>query len=435
MEKSNTKFMDSVSKLTDKIAVPLTKIASMPIFESIQEGMLGIMSIMIIGSVFIILYTISDPEMINGITWFAFLQPYSDKFYLAYTLSTGFLALYASLAVSMAYAERLGVDVKNGAIIGVSAFLYMIVGTFADAEWATIDIEFFGAGGLFTALITSVLVIRIFKFCNDKNIKIKMPAGVPSSVESSFAAIIPFVISITVVWVLRSIIGFDFTLFFYNILEPLVSAADNIFSYTALMTLMETFWSVGLHGDIIVYSFYAPLLTLWDTTNVAAFASGIVASDLPHIWTQGFEYMGASYFPLIFLMWKSPVKQFRSVAKIAAPALFFNITEPILFGLPIALNPFLIIPSLLNTVIGSIIKYGATQLGLVNRFFMILPWATPPIIGSPLSTGDWRTIPLIILLFFVGLVIYYPFFKAYEKYKLAEQNEIEAKEALETVVQ
>ncbi|MEG0469174.1 MAG: PTS transporter subunit EIIC, partial [Longicatena sp.] len=225
-----------------------------------------------------------------------------------------------------------------------------------------------------------------------------------------------------ITWGIRCICGFDFNLFLSNLIAPVISAADNIFSYTGLTSLMQTFWCAGLHGDLIVYSFYAPLITMWEASNQAAFAAG---TDLPHIWTTTFEYLGPSYFPLILLMWRSPVKQFNAVAKIAAPALMFNITEPILFGLPIALNPFLIIPCLLATVVNCIINYGATLLGLIDKFGMVLPWFTPPIIGAPIATGgDFRTIILIIIEFLIGLAIYYPFFKAYEKSKLQEQNEL-----------
>lgn len=419
--KKQSKFMDLLMKFTDKIAGPLTKFANLPSISAIQEGMLGIMSTMIVGSIFIMLYSLADPEMVGGTAVLPFLTPYLDKVYLAYAMTTGFIALYASLTISMAYAEKIGVDIKNAAILGLTCFIFLTIGEYADPEWGSIWIEGFSAGGLLVAIISSIIVIRFYQFCEKKHMIIKLPAGVPVSVTKSFAAIIPFILCIVVVWVIRSIIGFDFNYFVYSLLMPIINAADNIFSYTALTTLMQAFWCAGLHGDLIVYSFYAPLITMWEAANQAAFAVG---EALPHIWTTTFEYMGASYFPLIFLMWRSPVKQFNAVAKIAAPALFFNITEPILFGLPIALNPFLIIPCLVGTVVDCLINYGATLLGLINRFGLILPWFTPPIIGAPLATGDLRTILVIVLEFFVGLLIYYPFFKAYEKSKLAEQNEL-----------
>ncbi|MGN1343932.1 MAG: PTS transporter subunit EIIC, partial [Traorella sp.] len=350
--KKQSKFMDLLMKFTDKIAGPLTKFANLPSISAIQEGMLGIMSTMIVGSIFIMLYSLADPEMVGGTAVLPFLTPYLDKVYLAYAMTTGFIALYASLTISMAYAEKIGVDIKNAAILGLTCFIFLTIGEYADPEWGSIWIEGFSAGGLLVAIISSIIVIRFYQFCEKKHMIIKLPAGVPVSVTKSFAAIIPFILCIVVVWVIRSIIGFDFNYFVYSLLMPIINAADNIFSYTALTTLMQAFWCAGLHGDLIVYSFYAPLITMWEAANQAAFAVG---EALPHIWTTTFEYMGASYFPLIFLMWRSPVKQFNAVAKIAAPALFFNITEPILFGLPIALNPFLIIPCLVGTVVDCLI--------------------------------------------------------------------------------
>lgn len=416
------KFMNGLTKITDKIAGPLTTFANYPSISSIQEGMLGIMSTMIVGSIFIMLYSLGDPGMTNGTAILPFLTPYLDKLYLAYNMTTGFIGLYAAITISMSYAEKIGVDVKNGAILGLTSFLFLTIAEYADPEWGAIWIEGFSAGGLFVAIISSLIVIRVYHFCEKKQMMIKMPAGVPVSVKTSFAAIVPFILCVVVIWFIRSIIGFDFNYFISSLLAPIINAADNIFSYTALSTLMQTFWCAGLHGDLIVYSFYAPLVTTWEAANQAAFALG---ESLPYIWTTTFEYMTPSYFPLILLMWKSPVKQFNAVAKISAPALFFNITEPILFGLPIALNPFLIIPCLLNTVVVCLMNYGVTMLGWIDRFGMVLPWFTPPVIGAPLATGgDWRTLILLAVDFLIGLIIYYPFFKAYEKSKLQEQEKL-----------
>lgn len=426
MMEKKLKFMEGLTKITDKIAGPLTKFANLPSISSIQEGMLGIMSTMIVGSIFIMLYSLADPGMMGESVILPFLTPYLDKVYLAYNMTTGFIGLFASLTISMAYAEKIGVDVKNGAVLGLTSFLFLTIGEYADPEWGAVWVEGFNAGGLFVAIISSLVVLRVYQFCEKKQMMIKMPAGVPVSVKTSFAAIIPYVICVVTIWFIRSILSFDFNYFISSIIGPVINAADNIFSYTALTTLMQTFWCAGLHGDLIVYSFYAPLITTWEATNQAAFALG---EELPFIWTTTFEYMGPSYFPLILLMWKSPVKQFNAVAKIAAPALLFNITEPILFGLPIALNPFLVIPCLLGTLVDCIINYGATMLGLVNRFGMVLPWFTPPVIGAPLATGgDFRTLLVIALEFVLGLIIYYPFFKAYEKIKLKEQEELESAE-------
>ncbi|MEG0526933.1 MAG: hypothetical protein RR531_05400, partial [Longicatena sp.] len=108
--KESKKFMRTLTKVTDKIAIPLTKFANYPSISSIQEGMLGIMSTMIVGSIFIMLYSLADPGTMGGSAVLPFLTPYLDKLYLAYTMTTGFIALYASLTISMAYADKIGVD-------------------------------------------------------------------------------------------------------------------------------------------------------------------------------------------------------------------------------------------------------------------------------------------------------------------------------------
>lgn len=126
------KFMDGLTRITDKIAGPLTTFANYPSISSIQEGMLGIMSTMIVGSIFIMLYSLEDPSTIGGDAIIPFLTPYLDKLYLAYTMTTGFIALFASLTISMAYADKIGVDIKNAAVLGLASFLFLTIGEYAD---------------------------------------------------------------------------------------------------------------------------------------------------------------------------------------------------------------------------------------------------------------------------------------------------------------
>ena len=69
---------------------------------------------------------------------------------------------------------------------------------------------------------------------------------------------------------------------------------------------------------------------------------------------------------------------YRQVAKLSAPAGLFNINEPVIFGLPIVLNPVMLIPFILVPVTLTITSYIAIATGLVPRTVAILPWTTPP---------------------------------------------------------
>ncbi|MED5663939.1 PTS sugar transporter subunit IIC, partial [Enterobacter hormaechei] len=89
-----------------------------------------------------------------------------------------------------------------------------------------------------------------------------------------------------------------------------------------------------------------------------------------------------------------------------------NITEPVIFGLPIVFNLPLMIPFVLLPAIGIYFAWLCTTLGLMSRCVVMIPWTTPPILSAWLATaGDWRAGvgPLAIIVF--GGFFFLPFLK------------------------
>ena len=94
----------------------------------------------------------------------------------------------------------------------------------------------------------------------------------------------------------------------------------------------------------------------------------------------------------------------------------FNINEPVIFGLPIVLNPILIIPFVITPLVTATIAYAATAMGFVTPTHIMPPWTLPAPIGAYLATGgDWRAIVLVFINITISFLIYLPFFKMYDK--------------------
>ncbi|AUT06791.1 Putative permease IIC component YwbA [Streptococcus parauberis] len=171
---------------------------------------------------------------------------------------------------------------------------------------------------------------------------------------------------------------------------------------------------------------FQPFALMWTADNAKALADGVKGTELPHIMTsQGLDRMTnwtACVWPLILLMVTSKVKYLKTLGWACLPSAIFTIVEPVIFGLPLALNPFLIIPFILTGIVTAIVSYGTFALGFISRFYTTLPWATPPFILGPLGTGDWKSEILVVVSFLIGLIIYYPFFKQFEKHELAKEN-------------
>lgn len=424
MEAKKKSIMDRVTDFTMKIAEPLGRFADIPCIAAIQNGLVSVMPLIIIGSIFLIL-GIMGTDAIGGKVLLPFLAPISGKLTAVNALTMNFLGFYAALMIAMNYAEKIGADAKTCGLLGTAAFFVFNLNGVTDDM---IPVLSFSATGLFVGILVSLFSVRIYKFLLDKNITIKMPASVPPNVGNAFTSMIPFAVVITIAWLIRTVLGFNMVEWFTTALQPFITAADNIWMYTFNRGMTALLWGVGLHGDnMFNVTIFQPFTMMWADQNAAAMAAG---EPLTHIWTNyGIDRITswtALVWPLLLLMIRSKVKYLRTFGWACLPAAIFTIVEPVIFGLPLALNPFLIIPFLLIAILTAIVSYGFFALGFCNYFFAQLPWATPPFVLGPLGTGDLRSLIIIAIVFIIGLVIYYPFWKQFENNELRKEKEQEA---------
>lgn len=102
----------------------------------------------------------------------------------------------------------------------------------------------------------------------------------------------------------------------------------------------------------------------------------------------------------------------------------FNINEPVVFGLPVVMNPTFFLPYVFGTtVFGMMYGYVLIRLGLMTAPYISVPWTTPPLLYPYLATGgDWRAVVAQLVLFIIVGIVWYPFAKAYEKQLLKEEQ-------------
>ena len=200
--------------------------------------------------------------------------------------------------------------------------------------------------------------------------------------------------------------------------------------------LIHLLWTCGLHGANIVLGIVDPALYVLMDQNRVAFEQGLRGTQLPNVVTRQFfdvfQSMGGSgaTFSLVIMMllW-SKSKQLKEIGKLSIGPGLFNINEPILFGLPIVMNPLLIIPFILSPLATVTITYWAMKVGWVARPTGIaIPWTTPPFISGWLVTGHISGAIIQLVTFFVTGIIYYPFFKMWDNKKLEEEKASEMAE-------
>ena len=190
-----------------------------------------------------------------------------------------------------------------------------------------------------------------------------------------------------------------------------------------LIILITFFWSFGIHGVSIIGTLARPLWLQLIDANTAAQAAG---EAIPHIaaepFFQWFVWVGGSGATIglaILLAVASKSAYAKALGKATIVPAIFNINEPIIFGAPIVLNPILIIPFMLAPLVLGTLSWFAMSMGLVSKVVLIAPWTLPGPIGAYLSTGgDWRAAVLNIICIAISVVIYYPFFRMYDRKQL-----------------
>ena len=286
-----------------------------------------------------------------------------------------------------------------------------------------IPVGFLGGTGLFSAIIVGIFSVLVVKFFYDRNITIKMPKEVPVGIANMFASILPGLIFLGLVWLVRIVIDFDFNSFILELLQPLVVAGDSVWTLNLEALINRLAWSVGIHGYTVVQSVAMPFWTMALTENAEAAAAGLA---IPHIGTSMFLdglalWSGAVTWPVVGILLFSKLRSFRTLGRLNAPVGFFCIWEPIMFGLPIILNPLLIIPFILTGIWGVTFAWIMVSIGWVTAPYVMIPMITPPIFSGFLATGgDWRSIPVSLVVLIGAAIIWFPFIKAWERIRAKE---------------
>lgn len=415
-------FMDSLMEKVDIIAGPMTKFGQIPFVKALTNAMVAALPVTMVGSIFLVIFLLCSDGGLTETALIPFLKPWAGDLALVNSLSMGMMAIYIIIAMGSEYAEIKGFSKTTGAIGAMFAFILLnynavgnLVVTAADGTLSVgasaLETTYWGGAGLITAMIAGAIAINIIDLCYKKHIVIKLPDTVPPAIANSFSAIIPYFFITLVCWGIRTLAGLNIPEMVGQMLLPVLGKADNI---TGAVT--------------------NAFLPQWTAENNTAFMAGTAVKDLPYVWTANLSRLSqwvSSCWPILIYMFMSSKKlpHLRPLGIIALPSAVFCIIEPIMFGLPVVMNGFLLIPFVLTHTVCGALTYWLTSIGFVGKMYLNLPWATPsPILGYMGAGGSVGGALVVFINLAIGLVIFYPFWKAYEKAEVAKM-EAEAAEA------
>lgn len=290
-----------------------------------------------------------------------------------------------------------------------------------------------GSVNIFLAILIALGAVEIMRLAIDKGWTIHMPPSVPQVIENTFSTIFPFLYALIAFYALSVICQVAFGMLIpeiWSYVFTLISFGVNNSIAVTVLTAFENllFGGFGIHPTTVVGPLLDPLQLVTLAENAEAVAAGVALSDLPNVYTQSFwayySCIGGagSTLALAIMCVRSKSKQLSSVGKVSIIPSIFNINEPVIFGLPIFLNPTLVIPFILAPTVNIILGWAATSMNLVNKSYIFLTSTTPAPIGAFVATMDWRAAVLVVVMFALDWVVFWPFFKRYEATCLQQEQ-------------
>lgn len=434
----------NISEKINKLVLPLAnKIGNQRHLVAIRDAFVDITPIIMVNSLFLLLNSLvlNQPAVLKAF-------PYAAKLTEMGTMvnngTMGFMTIFVTFIIGYRLLNSYIADGRIGTndispihagILSVATALIMfplnnpavITGTVKTVTVAGVYAQSLtSSGGMFVGLIAAVLSTELLLFFyKAKKLRIKMPDGVPPAVAQSFNSLIPE----SLVVIVFAVITFAYVQIFHQgitdlvqavISKPLQAAMESWIGCFVIQFVTQFLWFFGLHGQNIVASVTSPSMIAAIQQNMAAFAAHkAVPNIVTNPWIGMYTLFGGTGAILPFLIAifiASKRREYRDVAKLGLLPSIFNVSEPIMFGIPIVMNPYFVIPFIFVPLINLAIAYPLTLLGVVAKSVVIPAWTIPPILTTWVTTaGDIPATILSLLLFILDIFLYLPFVLASNK--------------------
>ena len=420
----------------NKVIPAIMKFVSLKGVVALKDGLLYTMPLTIVGSVFLLLANFPVQAVVNWLDSMGWIDPLNQ----AYGATFNIIALIGVIGIAYKYVKNEGYEALNAGVLAAVTFILttdsFVVTESGEIVSNVINKTWTAGQGMISAIIIGLLVGWIYSWFMKNDIRIKMPAGVPEGVANSFTALIPGFVIVTGATLIYSFFKFVLDTTFIEavyafIQTPLQGLTDSL-GGVIVMTLMIPFlWFFGIHGSTIVGGIIGSVLTANSLANQAILDSGMALTieNGGRIVTQQFldQFInvtgaGMTIGLVIYMIFFAKSAQCKELGRLGGVPGLFNINEPILFGTPIVMNPFLAIPFIAMPVISGLILYFSIAVGLVPMFGgVMVPWTTPPIVSGFL-VGGWKMAVLQTFILALSFFVYLPFIRKIDKMNLQAEK-------------
>lgn len=415
--------MEALQKFLEKWLMPIaSKVEKQRHLQSIKDGMIGVIPFIVVGSM--CLLPTAFMNLLGSGPVYDALNTVNPFFSKIAGFTNDWVSVYAAYLIARSLAKRYDID---GPMLGISAVAVQLILAGFTIEGG-IGTTYVGASGLFVSIIGSIMTVEVTNFLVKHHVVITLPDSVPSMVAESFSALIPIFATAGVASLIATLCdtfaGQTFPALIMSLLAPAISSMDSLPALLIVIFLTQLLWFFGLHGPSITQAVWAPFALTYTAENAAAYAAG---EAVTHVFTYGFYYnimqvtgSGLTLFLVIFMMF-SKSDTYKAIGRAAIVPSIFGINEPVIYGAPIMLNPFVFGPCICTAI-----AYFSMTSGLVAMPVINPPGFLPPGVSAYLMTLDWKSVVLVFALLILMGILYYPFFKAMEKNQVAEEKGLEA---------
>ncbi|MGL5291749.1 MAG: PTS N,N'-diacetylchitobiose transporter subunit IIC [Vibrionaceae bacterium] len=425
--------MSTALQSLEKVILPLAiALGKQPHINAIKNGFIKLMPLTLVGAMCVLInnvflsfgegsffFTIGvrlDPALI------ASLEGFKGIGGNIYNGTLGIMALMAPFFIAHALAEERKVDPLASGLIAIAAFLTLT--PFNAGGAYAVGANWLGGANIISGMLVGLVVAEMFAFIIRRNWVITLPDSVPETVSRSFSALIPGFVILFLFGVLS--IQFDASSNFHQMImdsisKPLANVGGLVgWVYIVLSSFL---WFFGIHGMLALTALEQSVLFPFTLENVALFNqygsvdAAIAAGESFHFWAKpimdSFVFLGgtgATLGLILAIFMVSRRDDYRQVAKLGLPSGVFQINEPLLFGLPIIMNPILVVPFLLVHPVLMLITMFAYHIGFIPPITNIAPWTMPTGLAAFFNTnGSISAFILAIFNLGVATAMYIPF--------------------------
>ncbi|ENJ8467638.1 PTS transporter subunit EIIC [Listeria monocytogenes] len=434
--------MHKLVELIEKWKPFFEKISRNIYLRAIRDGFIAGMPVILFSSIFILIAYVPNAW---GFHWSKDIETFLMT---PYSYSMGILAFFVGGTTAKALTDSMNRDLPatnqinflSTMLASMVGFLLMAAEPAKEGGFLT---AFMGTKGLLTAFIAAFVTVNVYKVCVKNNVTIRMPEEVPPNISQVFKDLIPFTVSVVLLYglelIVKGTLGVTVAESIGALVAPLFSSADGYLGITLIFGAYAFFWFVGIHGPSIVEPAIAAITYANIDTNLHLIQAGQHADKVITSGTQMFIVTmggtGATLIVPFLFMWICKSERNRAIGRASVVPTFFGVNEPILFGAPIVLNPIFFVPFIFAPIVNVwIFKFFVDTLNM-NSFSTNLPWVTPGPLGIVLGT-NFQVLSFILagLLVVVDTIIYYPFVKVYDEQILEEERSGKTNDALKEKV-